>query len=159
MTAGCWTTPPAAAPPGTPPWLLVLPLPGTWEHVLVLVGDADLSTADQLLDQLLAALDARPPALRVELASLDSCDLHGLDAMHRAAARAEAAGVRLRFSGLSQQLEWLQGVPSAGGAAAPGGAPAATAAGVPGTRRALTSVPALSPGAYSGVAETGAGGR
>lgn len=88
-------------------WLLVMPLRAAEEHVLVVVGEADVSTAAGLREQLLAAITVRPPGLRVELGSLDFCDLHGLDALHDAAAAAHDAGVPLTLSGMSTQLSWL----------------------------------------------------
>ena len=87
--------------------LRVMPLRVEEQHVLIVVGEADLDTADQLRDQLTDALAGRPPALRVELRSLDFCDLSGLDALHDAARTAARAGVYLTFSGVSAQLAWM----------------------------------------------------
>ena len=87
--------------------LRVMPLRVAEQHVLIVVGEADLDTADQLRDQLTDALAGRPPALRVELRSLDFCDLSGLDALHDAARTAALAGVYLTFSGVSAQLAWM----------------------------------------------------
>lgn len=77
------------------------------QRVLVVLGDADLATADQLRDQLTGALTGQPPSLLVELAGLDFCDLSGLDALHDAARQAHAAGIQLTFRGMSAQLGWL----------------------------------------------------
>ena len=77
------------------------------QRVLVVLGDADLATADQLRDQLTGALTGQPPSVLVELAGLDFCDLSGLDALHDAARQAHVAGVELTFRGMSAQLGWL----------------------------------------------------
>ena len=77
------------------------------QHVLVVVGQADLASAEQLRDDLTDALAGQPPCLLVDLAGLDFCDLSGLDALHDAARRAHAAGVELTFRGMSAQLAWL----------------------------------------------------
>ena len=77
------------------------------QHVLVVVGQADLATADQLRDDLTDALTGQPLSLMVDLAGLDFCDLSGLDALHDAAQQAHAAGVQLTFRGMSTQLAWL----------------------------------------------------
>ena len=77
------------------------------QHVLVVVGQADLATAEQLRDDLTDALAGQPPCLLVDLAGLDFCDLSGLDALHDAAQQAHAAGVQLTFRGMSTQLAWL----------------------------------------------------
>lgn len=62
----------ATVPPGSAR-LLVMPLRAAEEHVLVVVGEADISTADHLRDYLIHALAGRPPALRVELGGLEFC--------------------------------------------------------------------------------------
>ena len=77
------------------------------QHVLVVVGQADLTTAEQLRDDLTDALTEQPPCLLVDLAGLDFCDLSGLDALHDAARQAHAADVQLTFRGMSAQLAWL----------------------------------------------------
>ena len=77
------------------------------QHVLIVVGQADIATAEQLRDDLTDALTGRPPSLLVDLAGLDFCDLSGLDALHDAARQAHAAGVQLTFRGMSAQLAWL----------------------------------------------------
>lgn len=84
-----------------------MPLRAAEEHVLVVVGEADISTADQLRENLVAALADWPPALRVELGALEFCDLPGLDALQDAASAAAKAGVQLTFSGMLPQLAWL----------------------------------------------------
>lgn len=89
------------------PGLLVMRLRTAEQRVLVVLGDADLATADQLRDQLTGALTGQHPSVLVELAGLDFCDLSGLDALHDAARQAHAAGVELTFRGMSAQLGWL----------------------------------------------------
>lgn len=88
--------------------LMVMALTAPEEHVLVVVGEADISTADHLRDQIVAALAARPAAVRVQLDGLDFCDSRGLAALHDAARAADAAGVPMTFHGASPQLAWLQ---------------------------------------------------
>ena len=103
--------PAAAQLPGSQrqpaPGLLVMRLRAAEQHVLVVVGQADLATAEQLRDDLTDALAGQPPCLLVDLAGLDFCDLSGLDALHDAARRAHAAGIELTFRGMSTQLAWL----------------------------------------------------
>ena len=102
--------PAAAQVPGAQqpvPGPLVMRLRAAEQHVLVVVGQADLATAELLRDDLTDALAGQPPSLLVELAGLDFCDLSGLDALHDAARQAHAAGVQLTFRGMSAQLAWL----------------------------------------------------
>lgn len=101
------STGPPAADRGA--WLLVMPMREHGQHVLVVVGEADVSTADQLHTELLEALAAQPPSVLVELSGLDFCDLAGLDALQGAAQAAADAGVRLAFQGMSPQLAWMYG--------------------------------------------------
>ena len=111
MTSSLPVPPAAAQVPGSQrqpvPGLLVMRLRAAEQHVLVVVGQADLTTADQLRDDLTDALTGQPPSLLVDLAGLDFCDLSGLDALHDAARQAHAAGVQLTFRGMSAQLAWL----------------------------------------------------
>lgn len=109
---GSTTAPPqrhvaAGTAPRTAARLLVTPLRAGQEHVLIVVGEADISTADRLRDHLIDALAEHPPALRVELGGLEFCDSSGLDALHDAEHAAAAAGVPLTFSAMSAQLGWL----------------------------------------------------
>ena len=111
MSTALSTPPPdTSAVPGPEPLpaLLGLVLRAAERHVLVLVGDADLSTAVHLRQHVLNALAGRPPALLVDLSALDSCDRAGLDALHDGARLARAAGVPLSFRGTSPHLARLQ---------------------------------------------------
>ena len=90
-----------------PAALLVMPMRAAEQHVLVVVGEADLHTAGQLRTQLITMIRAQPPSVLVELGALEFCDLHGLDALHDAARAAHEAGVALTFRGMSAQLAWL----------------------------------------------------
>ena len=101
------TTTLAPASAGRPPGLMVMALRAAEQHVLVVIGEADLHTAGQLRRQLIDALWAEPPSLLVELGALGFCDLAGLDALHDAARAAQDAGVTLTFRGMSPQLTWL----------------------------------------------------
>ena len=87
--------------------LLVMPLRAAEQHVLVVVGEADLLTAGELRTQLITMIRSEPPSVLVELGALDFCDLQGLDALHDAARAAHEAGVDLTFRGMSAQLSWL----------------------------------------------------
>lgn len=89
------------------PGLLVMHLRAAEQHVLVVVGEADLATAGQLLGHLIDALALQPPSLLVDLAGLDFCDLSGLDALHDATRQAEADGVPMTFRGMPPQLALL----------------------------------------------------
>lgn len=93
--------------PGRPSWLMIMPLRAAEQHVLVVVGEADLHTAGQLRSQLIDMLWTGAPSLLVELGALEFCDLSGLDALHDAARAAHDAGVALTFGGMSPQLAWL----------------------------------------------------
>lgn len=87
--------------------LVVMPLRAAEQHVLVVVGEADLHTAGQLRMQLIDMLQEQPPSVLVELGALEFCDLAGLDALHDAARAARDAGIVLTFRGMSVQLAWL----------------------------------------------------
>ena len=106
-TGTCPSTSTAPTAAGRPSGLMVMALRAAEQHVLVVVGEADLHTAGQLRDHLIDALGAQPPSVRVELAGLEFCDLAGLDALHDAARAAHAAGIALTFRGMSPQLSWL----------------------------------------------------
>ena len=90
-----------------PSALMVMPMRAAEQHVLVVVGEADMHTAEQLRTQLIDALRTEPPSVLVELGALDFCDLQGLDALHDAARAAHDAGISLTFCGMSSQLSWL----------------------------------------------------
>lgn len=100
---------PADAPrPPAPGWLLVC----NDTHrpslaLVVVVGEADFATAPQLKDGLLQALASGRPAVVVDVAGLDFCDLAGLDALHAGLDAAQRAGVLMTVRGMSPQLAWL----------------------------------------------------
>lgn len=89
------------------PGLLVMLLRLAKQHVLVVIGEADLATAGQLRGHLTRALAEQPPSLLVDLSALDFCDLLGLDALRDATRHAEAVNVSMSFRGMSPQLAWL----------------------------------------------------
>jgi hypothetical protein len=89
--------------------LRVFPFPSGPQAVLVVTGEADISNARGLRDQLIEASVSGSPPLVVDLVDLDFCDLNGLDAMREAAAIAETAGVGMTFRGMSRRLRWLDG--------------------------------------------------
>ena len=101
------TTPRAPGPGGRPCGLLVMRLVAAEQHVLVVLGEADLHTARPLRDQLVEMLPGPPLSVLVELAGLEFCDLAGLDALHDACRAAQHAGVTLTFRGMSERLSWL----------------------------------------------------
>ena len=90
-----------------PSELMVMPMRAAEQHVLVVVGEADLHTAGQLRTQLIDVLQGQPPSVLVELGALEFCDLAGLEALHDAARAAHDAGIVLTFRGMSTQLAWL----------------------------------------------------
>ena len=100
--------PPVHSPPST--WssrLAVMPLRAAEQHVLVVVGEADLHTAAQLRRQIVELLPVEPPTLVIELGALHFCDLAGLDALRDGVRVASDAGVAVSLRGMSPQLAWL----------------------------------------------------
>jgi anti-anti-sigma factor len=89
--------------------LRVFPFGVGQEVVLVVAGEADISNARTLRDQLIEVSASGPQALVVDLVDLDFCDLSGLDALREAAAIAETSGVGITFRGMSRRLRWLDG--------------------------------------------------
>lgn len=90
------------------PGLSVLVLRAAEQDVLVVLGEADVATAQQLIDQVLEALPTPPRPVIVDLGALTFCDLIGLDALRDVARAAETAGVALAFRNHRPQLRWLQ---------------------------------------------------
>ena len=90
------------------PGLAVLALQAAEQDVLVVVGEADIATAQHLYDQVVQLLPTPPRAVLVELGALTFCDSAGVDALRDIARAAEVAGVVLVFRGQSEQLQWLQ---------------------------------------------------
>lgn len=88
--------------------LAVLTLRAAEQDVLVVVGEADMSTAPALHDRLVQLLAGQRRPVVVELGALVFCDLDGLAALRGAARVAEAAGCTLTFRGQSAQLRWLE---------------------------------------------------
>lgn len=107
-TAVAGNTPQATSAADRSSRLVIMPLRAAEQHVLVVVGEADMQTAGQLRTQLINLLWAAPASsVVVELAALGFCDLSGLDALHDAARAAADVGVALTFRGMSPQLSWL----------------------------------------------------
>lgn len=75
--------------------------------VVVVGGEADWATADQLREGLTAALSYGPRSLVLDLTDLEFCNLHGLRALMGAVETAERAGVDVTVHGMSPQLSWL----------------------------------------------------
>ena len=94
-------------PPGRSSRLVVLPLRAAEQHVLVVVGEADLHTAAHLRRQIVSLLPVEPPSLVIELGALHFCDLAGLDALRDGVRAAEDLGVATSLRGMSPQLTWL----------------------------------------------------
>ena len=88
--------------------LAVFALQAAEQDVLVVVGEADIATAQHLYDQVVQLLPTPPRAVLVELGALTFCDSAGVDALRDIARAAEVAGVILVFRGQSEQLQWLQ---------------------------------------------------
>lgn len=87
--------------------LRVVPLPGGPELVVLVAGEADLSTYQSLRDQLVSASAGGPTAVIVDVSGLVFCDLNGLDALLDAACISSGAGVPMTFQGMSPRLSWL----------------------------------------------------
>ena len=98
-----------AGPDEDPKALRVFPLEAGQQTVMVVSGEADISNARALRDQLIEASVSGSPPLVVDVVDLEFCDLFGLDAMREAAAIAETAGVGMTFRGMSRRLRWLDG--------------------------------------------------
>ncbi|MBW3640413.1 MAG: STAS domain-containing protein [Actinobacteria bacterium] len=101
------STPAVPTPSERGSGLMVMALRAAEQHVLVVVGEADLHTAGQLRTALVDMLPVHPPSVLVELGALEFCDLAGLDALRDAARAAHNVGVALTFRGMSAQLAWL----------------------------------------------------
>jgi anti-anti-sigma regulatory factor len=97
---------PTVAEAGSPAWVTVHPRRSGTRLVLAVVGEADLSTATPLRQQLLAALAFAPSSVLLDLSGLTFCDLSGLDALNDLAAAAERH-VPVKLRGMSTQLAWL----------------------------------------------------
>ncbi len=107
LSATCTRDSVAPAAAGKPSGLMVMALRAAEQHVLVVLGEADLHTAGQLRAELIDRLPVQPPSVVVELGALEFCDLSGLDALHAAARAAHEVGVTLSFRGMSPLLAWL----------------------------------------------------
>lgn len=92
---------------GAPSWLMVMAMRAAEQHVLVVIGEADLHTAGQLRTELMAMLAVEPPSVLIELGALEFCDLSGLDALHDVARAGHDAGVEVTFRGMSPWLSRL----------------------------------------------------
>lgn len=87
--------------------LSVLPLRNGPQLVLVVRGEADVSTAAHLRNSLLAALAFTPEMIVVDVSGLTFCSLAGLDALNEAAVAAQTAGISLQLRGVSRWLSWM----------------------------------------------------
>ena len=86
--------------------MLVLVVPHR-DHVVVLVaGEADVSTAPMVRDGLARSLFYRPRSLLVDATDLTFCDLRGLDALADGIETVERSGARVTVHP-SPQLAWL----------------------------------------------------
>ena len=95
-----------SAGPGTAQVRVVARTTGT--HLLLEVsGEADLSTAPELRDELAAALSRCPRSVALEVSHLTYCDLAGLDALNDFCAEASRAGVPPVVRGMSPRLAWM----------------------------------------------------
>jgi anti-anti-sigma factor len=92
-----------------PKALRVFPVAAGGQTVVVVSGEADVSNARALRDQLIEASVGESVPLVVDVVDLEFCDLFGLDALREAAAIAEASGVAMTFRGMSRRLRWLDG--------------------------------------------------
>ncbi len=107
--ASSWTSEPG--------WLLVCTDSRRGPLTLLVLGEADIATADQLRQALLEAVAGHPDTVNddevivaeviVDVAGLDFCGLAGLDALHAGLGAAQTAGVVMTVRGMSAQLTWL----------------------------------------------------
>lgn len=103
---------------GRPPWLQAFPFPVGRSLVVALSGEADLSTADQLRDQLTCVIALDPAELVIDVTDLTFCDTAGLSVLQGAVTEARGRGVPLVYRGMSERLLWLtQAFPVGAGAA------------------------------------------
>ena len=91
----------------SPAGLSVSPCSAGPALVVVIGGEADWTTADQLREGLAAALAYGPRSLVLDLADLNFCNLQGLRALLAAVEVAERAGVDVTLHGMPPQLRWL----------------------------------------------------
>ena len=78
--------------------------------VVVIGGEADWVTADQLREGLTAALAYGPRSMVLDLTDLVFCDVQGLRALMAAVGTAEGVGVEVTLHGMSPQLTLLHGL-------------------------------------------------
>jgi anti-anti-sigma factor len=98
-----------ADPEADPKALRVFPFEAGQQTVMAVSGEADISNARALRDQLIEATADGSGPLVVDVVDLEFCDLFGLDAMREAAAIAQTSGVGMTFRGMSRRLRWLDG--------------------------------------------------
>ena len=84
--------------------LVVMPFADGRRTVVVVAGEAAVSTAPRLHDQVVGSLAYRARSLVLDLTDLGFCDLHGVDALRAAVQEAEARGVSVSLRGPSPQV-------------------------------------------------------
>ncbi len=75
--------------------------------VVLLHGEADAHTSDDLRSALMSALEDSPRSVRVDLGDLSFCGLAGSDALHAFADEATAQEIPVDFDGMSPLLRTL----------------------------------------------------
>ena len=93
-----------------PGWLSRFPFPGGPRLVLVLAGEAGVTTSSQLKDQLSGAVNQAPQQLVIDVSDVAFVDLSGLDVLYEAVREAVALGARVDVRGLSPLVWWLHGL-------------------------------------------------
>ena len=96
--------PVSGPPPGS---LSVSPLSVGPSLVVVVAGDADWGTANQLRDELTAALSYGPKSLILDLADLTFCNMEGLRALIEVVEVAQRGGADVAWRGMSELLSDL----------------------------------------------------
>ncbi|MDX6208385.1 MAG: hypothetical protein QOE24_776 [Frankiales bacterium] len=91
-----------------PGQLLVRPLVEERQLTLLVLGEADFSTAVGLHRQLVEAMAGWPYTVVIDVSGLSFCGLAGLDALREAELVGVAAGRDVRVTGMSRQLSWLR---------------------------------------------------
>lgn len=87
--------------------IVVMPFPDGARTIVVIAGEADVSTASSLQHGVIGTLAYGGRHLVLDLTDLDFCDLHGVDALSAAMSEAEGRGMAVSMRGQSPQVARL----------------------------------------------------